>query len=246
MKDGILLNVIKISPLCLLDREDFERYKSKSLTTGPSCGYFRYPGIKCLHRQILLDAYGDSPEKYVDHINKNIWDNRRSNLRYCTPQENTFNRNFTIGVSGFKGVTWNKKEGKWNAFIKDKKTFWIGSFENKRYAAIAYDIYAKKMHGDFAHTNISDHRPIEYNKVVSILKEREASKYKDKYYGVRFDDRNKKWIVEFRYDNHLYLFGRYDTEDEAGNIVNIKLKELNLTFLQEEYQEEKANQISVL
>lgn len=43
-----------------------------------------------LHRLIL----GAKPGQVVDHVNRDVWDNRRANLRICTTLVNNRNRKF--------------------------------------------------------------------------------------------------------------------------------------------------------
>ena len=77
--------------------------------------------------------------KWHDHQNQNKLDNRSSNLRPCTKQENQ--RNCGIGknnTSGFTGVTWSKNRQKWVAQIMvDYKTINLGRFTNKEDAVRA-------------------------------------------------------------------------------------------------------------
>lgn len=92
--------------------------------------------------------------KVVDHINHNIFDNRKSNLRICTQSENTLNRRIPHdNKSGFKGVHFNGY--KWIALIGvNDKLKYIGGFENRIDAAKAYNEAAIKYHGDFACINV--------------------------------------------------------------------------------------------
>jgi hypothetical protein len=55
----------------------------------------RHNKIYPLHRYVL-NYEGD---KHIDHINNNILDNRKSNLRQSTPQENSYNKNKKYGSS---------------------------------------------------------------------------------------------------------------------------------------------------
>jgi hypothetical protein len=93
---------------------------------------------------------------FVDHKNGNGLDNRRSNLRQCTIAEN--NRNVVkriAGTSKYRGVSWHKSEGKWQAQIKhNNKRHHLGNFINEIDAAIAYNNAATELHKDFASLNI--------------------------------------------------------------------------------------------
>jgi len=70
-----------------------------------------------LHRYIL-----EAPKsKLVDHINLNTLDNRKSNLRLVTKQQNQMNQaNRKGSKSNFKGVYWDKNRNKWYAELTHK------------------------------------------------------------------------------------------------------------------------------
>ncbi len=96
----------------------------------------------------------------VDHINHNGLDNRKSNLRLCTGSQNIINC-FLIksNTSGYKGVSWDKKNKKWLVVIRvnGRKTH-IGRYACIKEAAFAYDVEAIKYHGEFANLNFSQVR----------------------------------------------------------------------------------------
>ena len=73
------------------------------------------------------------PNQYVDHKNRNRYDNRKSNLRCCTYAENNRNRGLCVtNKSGVIGVHFDKKRNKWAASITlNGKKIFIGRFENK-------------------------------------------------------------------------------------------------------------------
>lgn len=82
-----------------------------------------------LHRLIM-----DCPkDKVVDHINLDKLDNRKSNLRTCTTQQNNMNKGVTKNnTSGYHGVYWDKKNFKWMALIQIKgKQIYLGRFNTK-------------------------------------------------------------------------------------------------------------------
>ena len=95
----------------------------------------------------------------TDHINQNKLDNRKENLRSCTMSQNLSNRTKQKNnTSGYKGVTWHKLGGKWQAQIRIKSKFkYLGYFSNIHDAVQAYNIAAQDKFGEFAFINKVSH-----------------------------------------------------------------------------------------
>ena len=106
---------------------------------------------KSMHRLIM-----GFPKGGVDHINGDKLDNRRKNLRLCNQSQNTANSpKRSTNKSGYKGVSWNKRYSKWEAYLtKDYKHVFLGYFDDKDKAALAYNRKAKELFGDFCKLNI--------------------------------------------------------------------------------------------
>jgi len=68
----------------------------------------------------------------TDHINRNKLDNRRSNLRSVTNQQNQFNLPLSkINKSGYKGVFWVEDRKKWQARIGfNNKSYNLGRYSS--------------------------------------------------------------------------------------------------------------------
>jgi hypothetical protein len=99
-----------------------------------------------MHR-VLMDA---QPGQVVDHINGNTLDNRRSNLRLATVQENACNKKVRAdNKTGFKGVI-RKGRGYQAMIMVNKKQTHLGSYDTAEKAYEAYCSAAKKLHGEFA------------------------------------------------------------------------------------------------
>lgn len=106
-----------------------------------------------MHR-LILDAKGG---EQADHIDGNGLNNSRDNLRIATPLQNTHNSRRPINnTSGYKGVYWHKRTGKWMARINiNNKRKHLGLFTSPEEAAKAYDTAALELHGAFARTNFA-------------------------------------------------------------------------------------------
>jgi hypothetical protein len=105
-----------------------------------------------MHR-IILSA---KPGEIIDHINGDPSDNRKENLRIVTQSQNC--KNLTTkrsnNSSGYKGVSWDSRKGKWMAKITvNYKAIYLGMYENKHDAAKAYNDAAEQYHGGFARLN---------------------------------------------------------------------------------------------
>lgn len=98
---------------------------------------------------------------YVDHINRDILDNRKCNLRICTQSENLQNSEGNSTMNGkstsskYKGVSFHKGTQKWQAYTHLNNQ-WIGggSFKTEIEAAIKANELIKKYHNpEFACLN---------------------------------------------------------------------------------------------
>lgn len=110
----------------------------------------RWGSIK-MHR-IIVDATNGTR---VDHKDGDGLHNTRDNLRQSTPQQNNCNSSKqSNNTSGYKGVCRNKSRARWIAQITANGIRkWIGSFATAEEAALAYDIAAIELHGEFARLN---------------------------------------------------------------------------------------------
>jgi hypothetical protein len=101
-----------------------------------------------LHRYLTNANKSDM----IDHINRNTFDNRKSNLRLCNKSENACNAGKSLAnKSGYKGVSWDKKKENWRAYIvKNNKQYYLGNFTNIENAYGAYCKAAEELHGEFA------------------------------------------------------------------------------------------------
>ena len=142
--------------IALVDDEDYpllSRLNWFVTDTGyAACSLNSGSNVK-MHRLIL----GPSSNFVPDHINTDRLDNRKSNLRFCTPQQNNTNSSLrSSNTSGFKGVRF--REGcpyrPWRALIMvNRKNKHLGAFSTPEKAAEAYDKAALELHGKFARTN---------------------------------------------------------------------------------------------
>lgn len=120
------------------------------------CGYARRgkrePGKHyTVHMSHIV--LGAKRGQQVDHINGDKLDNRKLNLRICSQAKNVLNTGKrSDNKSGFKGVS--KYKNKWRACIQYNHNWrHIGYFDDIKKAAKAYDLFAEKLHGEYAKTN---------------------------------------------------------------------------------------------
>ena len=105
------------------------------------------------HRLIWKLHYGIDPTQTIDHINHDRVDNRITNLREATRQEQMRNRSAS-GLSELLGVSWHKQNRKWQAQITINGTQkYLGTFPSESEAGRAYNEAAAEHFGEFANLN---------------------------------------------------------------------------------------------
>jgi len=92
---------------------------------------------------------------FTDHKDGNGLNNRKWNLRSCTPSQNSANRKRGYGSSKYRGVYFNRQIRKWIAGTKiNNKTTILGSFYNEIDAARCYDAHCLDKYGEFYRVTI--------------------------------------------------------------------------------------------
>ena len=149
----------------IVDPEDYERLnKHKWHVVRGAKTYYAVRNLRIGKKRIAIKIHReiiDPPEPLVvDHINHHGIDNRRANLRPATRAQNAVNKSIAATSScssKYRGVSWDKNQQKWHAHLGVKrKRITIGYFKDEIEAAKAYDIAAKKHHGEFAVLNFPD------------------------------------------------------------------------------------------
>jgi hypothetical protein len=127
----------------------------KNFTKGKEPGYpdgkgylritFRYRKYKNSRVIYFLNTGIDPEEKQVDHIDMNPLNNKMSNLRLATNQQNNTNKNKQKNnTSGVTGVCWDKRRNKYMSNItRNGKLLALGRFDDFS-EAIAVRIAAGK------------------------------------------------------------------------------------------------------
>lgn len=119
-----------------------------------------------MHRELLNAKKG----QLIDHKDRNGLNNQRLNIRFATESQNRANSKKQINTTSiYKGVSFQikicktkLKDGSVNIHhypwwaseihLSNRKIF-IGYFKSEENAAIAYNIFAEKYHGEFANYN---------------------------------------------------------------------------------------------
>lgn len=133
--------------LAKIDRRSRTTYAARYTKRGDGTTRLFY-----MHREVL-GLPGDNARK-VDHKDGNGLNNTRENLRVATHQQNM--ANFPLrndSTSQYKGVSPQSRCGKWRARTGAKGKIKLGTYPSRHEAALAYNLAARLLYGEFALLN---------------------------------------------------------------------------------------------
>lgn len=128
---------------------------------GKRAGHLRADG----YRQIRIDGVlyysshlaclwmlGRWPLYEMDHKDRDPSNDAWTNLREATSSDNKCNTTLhrVNNTSGYRGVSWNKQQQKWVAYID---AFQLGAYDTIEEAVYIRDEYVAEFHGEFAVLN---------------------------------------------------------------------------------------------
>lgn len=132
----------------IIDIEDYplvSKYKWNTNQAGYARTSIKGKGM-LLHRLIMIPKEGQQ----VDHINTDILDNRKSNLRLCNNSLNVSNRK-GYNALGVKGVE-KSKQGKYSAYFRiDGKQYHSNMYDSIEEASFARFILEQKFREETLH-----------------------------------------------------------------------------------------------
>jgi hypothetical protein len=144
--------------VALIDDWEFERVSQikwhtyKDPRTGRYYARGRVDGREVWLHRFILNAPSDMEVDHIDHDGLNC---QRYNMRLATHAQNQTNRGKQKNnASGYKGVSLEKRCGRYRAQITHEKIYYfLGYHDAPEDAARAYDAKARELHGEFAVLN---------------------------------------------------------------------------------------------
>lgn len=133
----------------LCDNDIWEKYKDRCWSINKN-GYARATkdGVNIfMHRLVIEES---DKNIYTDHINGNRLDNRRKNLRLVTPTQSLMNTCVRLkSTTGIKGVSFDKRMQKYEAYIHKGKKISLGFYKDIDKARIIRENAERELYGEY-------------------------------------------------------------------------------------------------
>jgi hypothetical protein len=116
-----------------------------------------YENGKLVKRILMHRVVAGTPEGVLtDHKDGDTLNNQEANLRFCDKSKNAANQKKRPNLlSVYKGVT--KDQASWQTQIwYNNKKHYSASFREERWAAMAYDLNAAALFGEYARLNFPE------------------------------------------------------------------------------------------
>jgi len=144
--------------------------------------------------------------------------------------------------SRFWGVTWARKDKKWQAYYKDAagKTRHLGFFDDDEEAAHAVNkaISDAGLEGkrrmnavDATGALVPRERPLRLDRAAVVAPDpaRDPTATTSKFWGVSWDKKNRRWQACYKDANgKKRTIGRFDTQEAAAHAVNAAIRRAGL------------------
>jgi hypothetical protein len=215
----------------LVDEEDYPELSRHQWYSMDGYAYGSAGVVRkiSMHRYLLGKLF-DLRGLHIDHCNRCRWDNRRANLRVCTPGQNSLNKGLvSTNTSGHKGVT--KQRDVWTATIGfGGRSIHLGGYPTREEAAVAYDIKARELYGEFASLNIACPNKDVVDRVqkymVSAKRNRGAC---SRYKGVSLTQ-SLQWRAYVTKDRKQIHLGCFENEEDAARAVDRAVIDIGLSY----------------
>ena len=134
------------------DLEDYDKIKDYCWLEHTLKGGYHTLEAKDINTKEVIRMHWIIVGKYYDHVDRNPLNNKKSNLRTASKNQNNQNhKKFITNTSGFSGVSWHKRVNKWMARISiNNHRILIGYFDNLEDAVKARLEAEAKYYGEFA------------------------------------------------------------------------------------------------
>jgi len=215
-----------------IDKDDYDKIKYYNCVVNNRHKYIdviinssRYR----LHR-IIMDV--TDPEIFIDHINGNINDNTRNNLRLSDAIKNSRNRKKQDNTSSkYLGVHRDKRSNLWKCNVMNNGKLLFNKYFDHEIDAARYRDLCILTHFPDEHYKLN----FEWTKEDKIIwkdkldnlkltnKRIGIKKTASKYTGVYYNDSIKKWTCKVIYtnnENNKKIFNRSDDSEE--NTVRVR------------------------
>lgn len=106
------------------------------------------PVIVWMHREILKPPV----DMQCDHIDGDYLNNQRHNLRIATQSQNSTNKDYPRGISGYIGVHFDGSAWRGKVTVNYKQ-YHTNGYDTPEEAAIERDKLARQLQGTFARLN---------------------------------------------------------------------------------------------
>lgn len=225
------MNYIKLTNggRCLVSKINYNTLSKYSWHVSSKGYVLRNCDLFKMHRFIL-----DAPNNMlVDHKNGDTLDNRISNLRLATHQQNMHNMKKREGtINKYKGTRYRKTNNAWESRCRMfNKDFYLGIFKTELSAGWAYEKKAREV-SEFYKNQSFPYDDLEMDKLMeldrlTLKRAKFISKYPCVYYKKKSKRMNRaKWSAIVRENKKNKHLGNYDSEEDA-NIAVIEYRNNN-------------------